>query len=86
MEELSAEIETESMNYTDIPAGVWRMKRGKVQIRCPLCDQFFNVPRDIAVFSNGNLSDKLYHFCEDTFVDEENTDGWVVLAHLEDWH
>lgn len=86
------------MNYTDIENTTidkgteyeetiinWRTRRGKVQLRCPLCDRFFAIPKDITIDASGYFSASLYHFCEDIFDGEENNDGWTVLAHLIGW-
>lgn len=89
------------MQYTDLENEVidqgtedeetiirWRVRRRKVQIKCPRCDNFFDVPKDIKIDDNGYLSSSIYHYCEEQSIDgipEENEEGWAVLAHLVDW-
>lgn len=90
------------MNYIDIENTVlnkgdeqyeetiinWRITRRKLEIRCPNCDMFFEVPNDITVDANGYLSDQFYHFCDDQLIAEtleEGIGGFTALAHLVDW-
>ena len=81
------------MNWTELENIVdedtrsiwWRIKHGKVQIRCVKCDRFFKVPKDVTFDKDGYASDRIYHFCEDIYEDEENNEGWTVLAHLVGW-
>ena len=63
----------------------WRKRRGHVQLRCPLCDRFFNLPKDITIDAKGYCSTSFYHFCEDIYEGEENTEGWTAWAHLVGW-
>ena len=63
----------------------WRIRRHKVQLRCPKCDRFFDLPKDIPIDENGYCFDTVYHFCEDIYEGEENNAGYTVLAHLVGW-
>ena len=82
------------MHYTDIENITteddtiinWRKRRGKVQLRCPYCDKFFDIPKDITIDANGCFSTSLYHFCDDIFEGEVNNDSWSLLAHLVGWN
>ena len=81
------------MNYTELENIVdedsriiwWRIKRRKVELRCPKCDRFFNPPKDVKFDKDGYASDIIYHFCDDIYDDEENNEGWVVCPHLVGW-
>lgn len=53
----------------------WKKRLGRVQLRCPKCDEFFKVPKDIKFDENGYSSGTIYHFCEDD-------NGWVVTPHI----
>lgn len=67
------------MNRTELPEHMWRKRLGKVQLRCPHCDKFFYIPPDVKVRDNGDLTDVIYHFCDN------ETNSWVVLARLMEW-
>lgn len=81
------------MNWTELENVVnedtrmiwWRVKFRKVQLRCPKCDRFFTIPKDVKINDQGYASDVIYHFCDDIYPEEENNDGWTVLAHLVGW-
>lgn len=84
------------MNYTDIENLVlfkgtddeevvvnWRKRLGRVQLRCPYCDSFFKVPKDVKFNSQGYASSSIYHFCDDEDIEiADDSLGWVVWAHL----
>jgi len=59
----------------------WRKRHNKVQLKCPRCDNFFDVPRDVKFDDYGNANDYIYHFCDDDL----NEEGWVVLPTLVGW-
>jgi hypothetical protein len=60
----------------------WRVKHHRVQLRCPKCDQFFDIPKDCKIDHDGYASSSVYHFCNDFYDDEENNEGWVCLPQL----
>jgi hypothetical protein len=87
------------MHYTDIENIVvdkgdedyeetivnWRVRRRKVQLRCPKCDLFFDLPKAITIDENGYASGSFYHFCSEQVIDgvpDENDEGWTVMPHL----
>lgn len=61
----------------------WRVRLGKLYLRCPVNDEWFRVPSDVTVDKDGNLSDSLHHICD--AGDDDDSEGWVVLAQLEGW-
>lgn len=63
----------------------WRRRRSKVQVRCPRCDEFFDLPKDMIIDKKGYCNTNVYHFCNDQFIDDDNSDGWVALLHLVGW-
>jgi hypothetical protein len=86
------------MHYTDIENQVvdkgteyeetiinWRTRRRRVQLKCPRCFHFFDLPKDITIDDNGYCSTSVYHFCEDQYEGDENNEGYTVLAHLVGW-
>lgn len=58
----------------------WQVSNGKIELRCPKCDEWFQIPTGLTVDKNGNLSDTIYHFCQD-----DDDGSWVVLACLVGW-
>lgn len=59
----------------------WRRRLGMTQLKCPYCFKWFTLPRkDFKIDENGNVSDVVYHFCDDDFHP-----GWVVLPQLVGW-
>lgn len=64
----------------------WRKRRGHTQLKCPKCDDWFSLPKDIEIDANGYCSAQVYHFCKEYGDEpEENNNGWTVLAHLVGW-
>lgn len=61
----------------------WRKRFGRVQVRCPRCDELFNVPKDVKFNKDGQANTTTYHFCEDS--DGNDDGGWVALLELEGW-
>lgn len=61
----------------------WRKRLLHVQVRCPRCDEWFNVPHDVKFDKEGKADRTVYHFCEDS--DGNDDGGWVVALHLEGW-
>ena len=61
----------------------WRRRMGKTQVRCPRCDEFFTVPKDVKFDKEGNADRTVYHICEDSEGDDDG--GWVVALSLEGW-
>lgn len=75
----------ENFQYEDEAVINWRSRRGRAQIKCPMCSKFFDLPSDITIDKDGYCSTSVYHFCDDLFEGEENTEGYTVLAHLVGW-
>lgn len=63
----------------------WRVRFGKTQLMCPKCDKWFSLTKDFTIDEHGNVSDLIYHFCNNESDEYPEESSWVVLAQLVGW-